>query len=583
MKLLHSAGNGLKRAACAAGRWIKRHKVLFVLAVVILTVGIFVGIKLLGANAQADKAVYSFVRTTTLTKGNLDDAVSATGTVGSANTSTVSYSAAGGVASPKIKTVNVAVGDAVKAGDVVVTLDSSDIQESITKEKESLTEKIADAQEKYDAALTAYNKAVSTATDYETTVANAKTALTAAQSAYESAAANVASFQSAYNAAYAAQEAAGREYNTRQSELLAAQSAYDAAAAAAAADPTNSELVAAADAANAALANAQAALAAAQSAYQTAETETQAKQAALTAAKAACNYDAYEKAYSAAQTGYTQSRSTLDQYEKTVNTCADTVTQTKKSLTSAATSDTLESLQESLEGCSLTAETDGKVTGLTASVGASPSGTIATIQDTDDLKISITIEESDINDVSVGMRCLITSDATDDTIEGILSQIDPVAGQSGSFGAEVKVTGNSSGLLIGMNATVQIVKNSTADCFMVPIDAVGEENGQSFVYRQTGGEGVDMTFEKVSVTTGASNDYYIEISGDDLAENDVIRSSADLTQGVEQTTEDTGSFDLSSMFGMSGAQSGMRPSGGAMPSGGEMPSGGAMPSGGPQG
>lgn len=101
-----------------------------------------------------------------------------------------------------------------------------------------------------------------------------------------------------------------------------------------------------------------------------------------------------------------------------------------------------------------------------------PSGTVASIQDTDALKISITIKEADIHSVAVGMTCYITSDATTGAINGTLTQIDPVAGQNSVFGAEVTVDSTDSGLLIGMNATVDILLSSTADCFMVPLDAV---------------------------------------------------------------------------------------------------------------
>ena len=57
--------------------------------------------------------------------------------------------------------------------------------------------------------------------------------------------------------------------------------------------------------------------------------------------------------------------------------------------------------------------------------------------------------------------------------------------------------------------------------------------------RKTGGEGVDMTFEQVTVTTGDTNDFYVEITGSDLQEGDVIRSSADLTQGIETSSDST--------------------------------------------
>ena len=79
-----------------------------------------------------------------------------------------------------------------------------------------------------------------------------------------------------------------------------------------------------------------------------------------------------------------------------------------------------------------------------------------------------------------------------------------------------------------------------------------------------------MTFEEVEVTTGNSNDYYIEISGDSLAEGDVIRSSADLTQGVETANA---SDSLAAMMdgGMSVEVTG--PSDGGPGSGGGAPGG----------
>lgn len=48
-----------------------------------------------------------------------------------------------------------------------------------------------------------------------------------------------------------------------------------------------------------------------------------------------------------------------------------------------------------------------------------------------------------------------------------------------------------------------------------------------------------MTFEQVTVTTGDTNDFYVEITGSDLQEGDVIRSSADLTQGIETSSDST--------------------------------------------
>ena len=113
-----------------------------------------------------------------------------------------------------------------------------------------------------------------------------------------------------------------------------------------------------------------------------------------------------------------------------------------------------------------------------------------------------------------------------------------MANDSGSFGATVTVNGQDSGLLIGISAKVEIVISEKDDVFTVPRDAVGtNEDGTTYVLRRTGGEGTDMTFEEVAVTEGDTNDYYVEITGDDLHEGDIIRATADLTQGIESSTD----------------------------------------------
>ena len=165
--------------------------------------------------------------------------------------------------------------------------------------------------------------------------------------------------------------------------------------------------------------------------------------------------------------------------------------------------DTLTNLQTALENCTLTATMDGTITALDATVGAVCSGTVATIQDVDNLTVEVTIPASSVGRLKTGLQCNITSDATDDTVTGTLTRIDPVANDSGSFGATVTVNGQDSGLLVGIPAKVEIVISTKDNVFTVPRDAVGtNDDGSTYVLRKTGGEGVDMTFEQVAVTEG---------------------------------------------------------------------------------
>lgn len=271
-------------------------------------------------------------------------------------------------------------------------------------------------------------------------------------------------------------------------------------------------------------------------------------------------------------------------YDNAVTTNARSVDSAETKLEQASrTSDTLTDLQTTLENCTLTATMDGTITELNATVGSVCSGTVATIQDVSDLTVEVTIPASSVGKLSTGMQCNITSDATGDTVvTGTLTRIDPVANSEGTFGATVTVNGADSGLLIGISAQVEIVVNQKENVFTVPRDAVGiHEGGATYVLRKTGGEGVDMTFEEVTVTTGDSNDYYIEISGDDLNEGDVIRSSSDLTQGIETATQEADGMMGGQMVVTDGGAMAAAPAGGGDMGGG--PGGGGDMGGGAPG
>ena len=205
---------------------------------------------------------------------------------------------------------------------------------------------------------------------------------------------------------------------------------------------------------------------------------------------------------------------------------------------SARTPSTLETLRDTLNSCTLTATMDGTITSLNATVGSVCTGAVATIQNTDQLTVEVTIPANSVPNVSEGMACRITSDAASgQIIHGTLVRIDPVANEKGTFGATVAVNASDAGLLIGTQAKVEIVISEKSDVFIVPMDAVDiNDDGSYYVLRCTGGEGIAMTFEQVPVAVGDSNDYYVEISGAGLHVGDVIRSSTNLNEGIESSS-----------------------------------------------
>ena len=529
------------------GGWFRLHK-KFTALLVVLALAAAILLRFLPQRGAAQASTVSFVRTTTLQKTSLENSVSTTGTVESANVSTVTTDL-----KYTVKTVNVQVGDTVQAGDVICTLDTEDLEKQIERARESQTDQTEQTQEAYDKALKSYNEAKE---DYDD-------AVTAADDAEDDYYDSWDDLNAAANQVSALQA----EYDRAESALSDALSAYNAA--------VNTY----------GAASQEAALAEAKANYEAAQKQADEAQQALQNAQAITGYQSLVQAKDQAVAAWEQAKAAKEQAEKQLETAGDNLDTAKKNLSKSGSSDTLEDLQEQLTKCTLTAETSGTVTSLTATVGSICSDTVATIQDTNDLKIAVTIQEYDVPNVSIGMKARITSDATDGEIAGTLTQISPTAtaataGQgssssSGTFSAEVTVDGAASGLLIGMNANVEIVQSTTDNVFVVPYDAVGtDEDGTKYVMVKTGGDGADAVFEKVAVTTGAENDYYIEISGDTLTEGMEVRSSA-----TDDSVETADAGDVMNQGGL------VFSAGGDMPGGGQggAPGGGQGGPGGRQG
>ena len=492
----------------------------------------------------------SYVRTVTLQKGTLDDFISASGTVESSDVSNVTTDL-----KYTVKTVDVQVGDMVEAGDVICTLDTESLEKSIEKAKETLADSMAQAEKAYQKAQESLAEAQTNTSEAKTEMDEAESAKNDAWSAYDSARSKVSSFQTEADNAAAQEESALSALNDAMAVAAEKQTAYNDAYGAwktesdrqLAADyqPADGDaeklagLQTAMEEAQAQLEAATAAQTSAEAAYKQASEQSQAKQQALNEAQNTVGLTGLQTAYQQAQTAYEQAQTAYEQAVKNQETAQETCDDALESYNKSSESDELTDLQEQLEQCTLTAETSGKVTAVNATVGSMIDGAAATIQNTDSLKVAITIPEYDIESVQVGMTARITSDVTDKEVSGTLSQISPTAtgggSSSSSFAAEVTIDDADSGLLIGTNAKVEIILSTTEDVFTVPLDAIGEnEAGESVIYVQTGEEDGEPVFEEMAVTVGEQNDYYAQISGAELEEGLVVRASADEDEATEE-------------------------------------------------
>lgn len=567
--------------------WFLRHKVLSIVLVVLLVIAVAVFFVVRNVMKNAEGLAYTFVRTTTLEKTTLTDSVTVNGTVKAGQDASVTVADAAKLY--KVATVNVKVGDAVKKGDVIATLDTTELLKQIEQAELSYSDTLKSAQ-------TSYARAADDLTveqvKHENTLIDLQANIDAADKQLYEAQENQKKAQANYDAAKSDRDALAGEYNRVSAEVQAYTDQLKTAAAA------QESALAEANNALAARTAAQTELEQAKSTYGEGSAEAIAAQQKLTECE--MRYTDANNAYTSAQSNYTtaatnlqnaqsgcsvpsrglygfaaieaafkQADSLLTPYETALESAKKTTESAEKALKSAhdaydneknysslktraqsvedaatrlsqsaRTPSTLETLRDTLNSCTLTATMDGTITSLNATVGSVCTGAVATIQNTDQLTVEVTIPANSVPNVSEGMACRITSDAASgQIIHGTLVRIDPVANEKGTFGATVSVNSSDAALLIGTQAKVEIVISEKNDVFIVPMDAVDiNDDGSYYVLRCTGGEGIAMTFEQVPVAVGDSNDYYVEISGAGLHVGDVIRSSTNLNEGIESSS-----------------------------------------------
>ena len=196
--------------------------------------------------------------------------------------------------------------------------------------------------------------------------------------------------------------------------------------------------------------------------------------------------------------------------------------------------------------------------------------TAFTLASNDTMILSVNVDELDINSVSKEQEAEVTLDAIEDkTFTGTVTKVSNSA--SSTNGGVAKYTVKISipkdeKMKAGMNASATIIVEQKKDVITIPVSAVSEKGGESFVYTKKDSDG-NLSGEQ-PVTTGLSDGDMVEIT-EGLSEGDTVYyQSAVGTSDSSDEKKQKGDF-------------GEFPGNGGEPPSGEMPSGGQMPSGGP--
>ncbi|MCR5301018.1 MAG: efflux RND transporter periplasmic adaptor subunit [Lachnospiraceae bacterium] len=150
---------------------------------------------------------------------------------------------------------------------------------------------------------------------------------------------------------------------------------------------------------------------------------------------------------------------------------------------------------DSLDNYIVTAPISGLVTTVNAQEGngyQATTGALMTIQAVDVLEVTTQVDEYDINNVTLGQRVVIMTDATgEDELEGRVTFIAPTAtAQNGNsaatdttFEVKIDVINKDNRLRLGMSAKLNFIVDIHKDVLAVPYDAIEEkEGGAHYIY-----------------------------------------------------------------------------------------------------
>lgn len=131
----------------------------------------------------------------------------------------------------------------------------------------------------------------------------------------------------------------------------------------------------------------------------------------------------------------------------------------------------------------------------------------------DKATVSINVDELDITSVKTGQTAKITLDAIEgEEFEGTITSVSSEA-SSGSSSAKypVEITfDKTDDMRIGMTASASISIDEAEDAVLIPVDALQEKGGKTFVYTKKDSDG-NLSGE-VEVETGLSNGNKVEIT-----------------------------------------------------------------------
>lgn len=183
----------------------------------------------------------------------------------------------------------------------------------------------------------------------------------------------------------------------------------------------------------------------------------------------------------------------------------------------------------------ITAEFDGIITASSAVPGAAVTRgmQLMTLESSEDVRVSFRATKYDVEKLELGQKAQVT--ISGNVYEGEVSKIDRMAERSESntpmVGVEIRILNPDEDIILGMDAKLVIYTDKAENALLIPAEAINADKDGDFLYVVENG-----ILVRKPIVCGISTEDYTEVL-EGITEQDVIvlTSTADLEEGMAVT------------------------------------------------
>ncbi|MCA9960986.1 MAG: HlyD family efflux transporter periplasmic adaptor subunit, partial [Anaerolineales bacterium] len=187
-----------------------------------------------------------------------------------------------------------------------------------------------------------------------------------------------------------------------------------------------------------------------------------------------------------------------------------------------------------LERATLTAPFAGTVTAVHVNEGEIASGIVIELVDTHNLEVILSVDEVDLADLSVGQPAAITLETwPDDELDGRITAIAPAATSDNSalvtYDVYLSLGETDLPVLVGMTANADITTRRSEDVLLLPNAAINVDRsaGTYSVHKVTRNGDQPISISETTITIGLRDGQYTQITsglqaGDEVMVGDVL-------------------------------------------------------------